>query len=124
MTFGVNTLIDTIAPILIGRLAVDLCPRVDSALIVGVDVVYEDIESAANFAAECAWTLPRFNLGCEPQHDETFLQLYLPMHDCAILIGHPQAYFKAKSFDQPIYGGPNIVIKEVGSDSGHVMRGI
>jgi len=124
MTLGINTLVDAIAPILIGRLAVDLCPRVDGALIVGVDVVYEDIESAANFAAECAWTLPRFNLGRQPQHDEAVLQLYLPMHDCAILIGHPEADFEAKSLNQPIYRGGDVIVKEMGSDSGHVMRGI
>jgi hypothetical protein len=124
MTLGVNTLINAITPILIGRFAMDFCSGADGALVVSVYVVHEDVESRAHSAAERSRTLPRFDLGREPQHDEAVLQLYLPMYDCAILVGHPEAYFKAKSFDQPVNGGGNVVIKKMRSDSGHVLRGI
>jgi hypothetical protein len=40
------------------------------------------------------------------------------------LVSHSQADFKAKGFDQPIYGGGDVVIKKVRSDSRHVARGI
>ena len=51
MTFGVNTLIDAIAPKLIGRFAEDLCPGVEGALVVSVHVVDKDVESATHFVA-------------------------------------------------------------------------
>src|SRR6266481_8145898 len=124
MTLGINTLVDAIAPILIGRLANNLCPGAEGALVVGVDVVHKNVEPLAYSAAERSWTLPCFNLRREPQHDQAVLQLYLAVHYLAGLVSHSQADFKAKGFDQKIYGGGEVVIKKVRSDSRHVARGI
>jgi len=124
MALRVYALVDAVAPELIGRFVKNPGASAQGALIVGVNVIHEDVESLADAAIECPRTFPGGIFGSKAQHDKAVGKLHLAMHNSAILVGHPQADFEPKGFAQPVNGRGDVVVKEVRGDSGHVVRGI
>jgi hypothetical protein len=124
MSFQINALIHPVAPELIGGRTDDLGAVRDSALVVGVDIVDEDIQPRDNPAINRLRAYPIRIFGRQPQHYKAVCHFQFRVNDSPGLVGHSQAHFEAKSIYEPVRSRGNIVVKNVGSDPGHVLRRI
>jgi len=96
----------------------------DSALVVGVDIVNEDIQPGDNPALNRLRAYPIRIFGRQPQHYKAVCHFQFSVNDSPGLVGHSQAHFEAKSIYEPVRSRGNVVIKNVGRDPGHVLRRI
>jgi len=121
MTLRVHTLIDAVTIKLFRQFACNLRASTPRALVVGVNVVNKNVEPLTYFAAERLRSPTRRTLGREPDHDKAVSHFQIAVHHGAVFVGHPQSYFETKSFNQPINGGGNVIVKKMRSDSRHVV---
>lgn len=121
MAFRIHTFIDAVAVELFSKFAGNLSARALGTLIVSFNVVHKDIESLTYFAAERPRSPTRRTLGREPDHDKAVCHFEIAVHYSAIVIRHSQTYFETKSFNQPINGRGDVIVKKMRSDSRHVV---
>lgn len=121
MAFRVHTLIDAVPVELFRKFAGNLSAGIPGTLVVGFNVVYKDIESLTYFAAERPRSPARRTLGREPDHNKAVCHFEIAVHYSAIVIRHSQTYFETKSFNQPVNGSGDVIVKKMRSNSRHVV---
>jgi hypothetical protein len=124
MSFQINALIHPVTPELIGGRTDDFGAMRYSALIVGIDIVDEDIQPRYNPALNRLRAYPIRIFSRQPQHYKTVCHFQFGVNDPTGLVSHSQAHFEAKSIYEPVRSRGNIIIKNVGSNPGHVLRRI